>query len=186
MPLKEVEPLTRYIRGGVTALACKKPYPVFMDETAQLFDVISISEGLRGFQILIASDDYIQALHAKVPPDRQRQGVDPMPEILRITPRDKWEQAVAEGEFRSDDLATEGFIHCSTPEQLPWVAEKFYQGQAGLVVLRIDTEKLKSALKWEIPQDSSKPFPHVYGPINLEAVIQVIPLEEVLAGETGA
>ena len=42
-----------------------------------------------------------------------------MPEILRITPRDKWEQAVAEGEFRSDDLATEGFIHCSTPEQLP-------------------------------------------------------------------
>jgi uncharacterized protein (DUF952 family) len=66
-----------------------------------------------------------------------------MPEILRITPRGKWEQAVAEGEFCSDDLATEGFIHCSTSEQLPWVAEKFYKGQTGLVVLRIDTEKLR-------------------------------------------
>src|SRR5262249_40717403 len=58
VPLKEVEPLTGYIRGGVTALACKKNYPVFVDETAQLFDVISISAGLRGLQILLAPDDY--------------------------------------------------------------------------------------------------------------------------------
>jgi uncharacterized protein (DUF952 family) len=105
-----------------------------------------------------------------------------MPEILRITPRAKWEQAVAEGEYRSDDLATEGFIHCSTPEQLPWVAEKFYKGQAGLVVLRIDPEKLKPPLKWENPEDSSNPFPHIYGPINLDAVVEVVPLEEVLGG----
>jgi Cys-tRNA(Pro)/Cys-tRNA(Cys) deacylase len=47
VPLKEVEPLTGYVRGGVTALACKKPYPVYLDETAQLFDVISISAGMR-------------------------------------------------------------------------------------------------------------------------------------------
>lgn len=68
VPLKEVEPLTGYIRGGVTALACKKPYPVFLDETAQLFDVISISAGMRGLQVLIAPDDYIRVVKAKVVP----------------------------------------------------------------------------------------------------------------------
>jgi Cys-tRNA(Pro)/Cys-tRNA(Cys) deacylase len=68
VPLKEVEPLTGYIRGGVTALACKKPYPVFIDETAQLFDVISISAGVRGLQVFIAPDDYIRVVDAKVAP----------------------------------------------------------------------------------------------------------------------
>ncbi|MGO9914128.1 MAG: Cys-tRNA(Pro) deacylase [Isosphaeraceae bacterium] len=66
--LKEVEPLTGYIRGGVTALACKKDYPVFLDETAQLFDVISISAGVRGLQILLAPDDYIRVTEAKLAP----------------------------------------------------------------------------------------------------------------------
>ena len=68
VPLKDVEPLTGYIRGGVTALACKKPYPVFIDKTAQLFDVISISAGMRGLQILIDPDDYIRAVDARVAP----------------------------------------------------------------------------------------------------------------------
>ncbi len=49
-------------------MACKKPYPVFIDETAQLFDVISISAGQRGLQILIAPDDYIRAVDAKIAP----------------------------------------------------------------------------------------------------------------------
>jgi Cys-tRNA(Pro)/Cys-tRNA(Cys) deacylase len=66
VPLKEVEPLTGYIRGGVTVLACKKPYPVYVDETAELFDVISISAGMRGLQVLLAPDDYIRAVGAKV------------------------------------------------------------------------------------------------------------------------
>jgi Cys-tRNA(Pro)/Cys-tRNA(Cys) deacylase len=66
VPLKELEPLTGYIRGGVTALACRKPYPVHLDETAQLFDVISISAGMRGLQVLIAPDDYIRLVDAKV------------------------------------------------------------------------------------------------------------------------
>ena len=66
VPLKEVEPLTGYIRGGVTALACKRPSPVYVDETAQLFDVISISAGMRGLQVLIAPDDYIRVTNAKV------------------------------------------------------------------------------------------------------------------------
>lgn len=64
--LKEVQPLTGYIRGGVTALACKKDYPVFVDETVELFDVISVSAGLRGTQILIAPADYLRAVNATV------------------------------------------------------------------------------------------------------------------------
>ena len=62
--LKEVQPLTGYIRGGVTAFGCKKDYPVFVDETAILFDVIAVSAGVRGTQILLAPADYVQALHA--------------------------------------------------------------------------------------------------------------------------
>jgi Cys-tRNA(Pro)/Cys-tRNA(Cys) deacylase len=65
-PLKDLQSLTGYIRGGVTALAAKKDYPVFVDETAQLFDVISISAGMRGLQILLAPSDYLQATRGTV------------------------------------------------------------------------------------------------------------------------
>ena len=58
VPLKEVQNLTGYIRGGVTALACKREYPVYVDETIDLFDVISISAGARGTQILLSPADY--------------------------------------------------------------------------------------------------------------------------------
>lgn len=68
VPLKEVQPLTGYIRGGVTALAAKKNYPVFVDETVQLFDQISISAGVRGAQILIAPADYLRVTAAKIGP----------------------------------------------------------------------------------------------------------------------
>ncbi|HEX6084508.1 MAG TPA: Cys-tRNA(Pro) deacylase [Thermoanaerobaculia bacterium] len=66
--LKEVQPLTGYIRGGVTALAAKKAYPVFADETLELFDVISISSGMRGAQLLLSPADYIRATAAKLGP----------------------------------------------------------------------------------------------------------------------
>jgi Cys-tRNA(Pro)/Cys-tRNA(Cys) deacylase len=66
VPLKEVQPLTGYVRGGVTALAAKKNYPVFADETIELFDVISVSAGIRGAQLLLAPADYLRATGAKV------------------------------------------------------------------------------------------------------------------------
>lgn len=68
VPLKEVQPLTGYVRGGVTALACKKDYPVFADETIELFDVISVSAGVRGTQILFSPADYLRATRARVGP----------------------------------------------------------------------------------------------------------------------
>jgi len=61
VPVKELQSLTGYVRGGVTALAGKKDYPVYVDETIQLFDLISISAGVRGLQILLAPGDYLKA-----------------------------------------------------------------------------------------------------------------------------
>jgi Cys-tRNA(Pro)/Cys-tRNA(Cys) deacylase len=66
VPLREVQQLTGYIRGGVTALGGKRDYPVYVDETIQLFDVISISAGARGTQILISPADYLRVTHATV------------------------------------------------------------------------------------------------------------------------
>jgi Cys-tRNA(Pro)/Cys-tRNA(Cys) deacylase len=63
VPLKELQPLTGYIRGGVTALACKKDYPVYIDEFAQLYDRISVSAGMRGMQILLVPEDYRRAVN---------------------------------------------------------------------------------------------------------------------------
>ena len=60
-PVKELQALTGYIRGGVTALAAKRDFPVYVDETIELFDVVSISAGVRGLQILIAPADYLRA-----------------------------------------------------------------------------------------------------------------------------
>jgi len=68
VPVKELQALTGYIRGGVTALAGKKDYPVFADETIELFDLISISAGIRGMQILISPADYLKATNAMIAP----------------------------------------------------------------------------------------------------------------------
>ena len=71
VPLKEVQPLTGYIRGGVTALACKKAYPVYIDASAEQQDVISVSAGVRGTQILLKPGDYIKAVSATSAPIAQ-------------------------------------------------------------------------------------------------------------------
>lgn len=63
VPLKDVQPLTGYIRGGVTALGGKKEYPTYVDETAILFDRISVSAGMRGVQMLLQPDHYLGAVH---------------------------------------------------------------------------------------------------------------------------
>ena len=62
--LKDVEPLTGYIRGGVTVIAAKKSFPAYADETIELFDIISVSAGLRGLQLLLSPADYLRASEA--------------------------------------------------------------------------------------------------------------------------
>lgn len=64
--VKELQALTGYIRGGCTALAAKRDFPVFVDETIELFDVVSISAGMRGLQILLAPADYLRATNGRV------------------------------------------------------------------------------------------------------------------------
>jgi Cys-tRNA(Pro)/Cys-tRNA(Cys) deacylase len=65
VPLKDVQPLTGYIRGGVTVFGAKKPFPAFVDETAILFDKISVSAGTRGTQIILSPADYLRATGAQ-------------------------------------------------------------------------------------------------------------------------
>jgi len=104
--------------------------------------------------------------------------------ILHLTTNDAWLAAVKSGVYHADSLATEGFIHCSKPSQIVDVANTFYHGQKGLVLLVIDLSKLTSEFKWEPPAEpepsharASDLFPHVYGSINLEAVDEVLPFE---------
>ncbi len=66
VPVKELQALTGYVRGGVTALAAKRNFPVYVDETIELFDTISISAGIRGLQILITPADYLRATRGKI------------------------------------------------------------------------------------------------------------------------
>lgn len=102
--------------------------------------------------------------------------------IFHITPHTDWEAAQAKGEYIADSLRLEGFIHCSTLAQVMPVAEKYYQGQSGLVLLMIEPTLLSSDLKWEAPSGGTPPpgvpegdqFPHIYGPINLDAVVNVL------------
>ncbi|MGC9291130.1 MAG: Cys-tRNA(Pro) deacylase [Acidobacteriaceae bacterium] len=67
-PLDEVQPLTGYVRGGVTVFGSKKEFPVFVDSSIEKFDIISVSAGVRGLQILLAPQDYLRAARATVLP----------------------------------------------------------------------------------------------------------------------
>jgi len=105
--------------------------------------------------------------------------------IYHITSRSSWSVARQRGEYQAESLETEGFIHCSTSAQVLPVVEKFYKGQHGLLLLMIDPALLTSDLKWEPPSGGTPPpgvpegdlFPHIYGPINLDAVVKAVDLE---------
>ncbi len=104
--------------------------------------------------------------------------------IYHITSRQAWNKARERGDYRAESLETEGYIHCSTESQVLPVAQNFYKGQNDLYLLVIEPALLASDLKWEPPSDGTPPpgvpegdlFPHIYGPINLDAVVQVFDL----------
>ncbi len=95
--------------------------------------------------------------------------------ILHIASAGDWAAAQALGEYRLDTLETEGFIHCSTPQQVLGPANEFYRGRSDLVLLVIDPTQLQAKLIYEDSYQSGTAFPHIYGPLNLDAVINALP-----------
>ena len=93
--------------------------------------------------------------------------------IYHITTKNEWEAAETKGVYTAPSLETEGFIHCSEEQQVKDVLERYYSGSKDLVKLVIDPKKLKAELKYELAPSVHENFPHVYGPINLDAVIDV-------------
>jgi len=103
--------------------------------------------------------------------------------IYHITTPVEWTMAQERGSYVAPSLDNEGFIHCSTLEQVIPVANAFYRHEDKLILLCIDTDKLKAPLKWEAPAhpDGEPPanaddqqFPHIYGEINLDAVVNLV------------
>ena len=97
-----------------------------------------------------------------------------MDTILHITRRVDWETAVTTPPYRADSLTTEGFIHCSTAAQVLGPANEFYRGQTDLVLLVIDSGKAKAEIVYEDCYETGQQFPHIYGPLNLDAVVKVV------------
>jgi uncharacterized protein (DUF952 family) len=95
--------------------------------------------------------------------------------ILHITTRAQWEAARAAGRYTAPSLATEGFIHFSDPDQVARVAEARFSGVPGLVLLRVAPDRLHAPLKYERSDAGEERFPHLYGPLNLDAVVDVVP-----------
>lgn len=98
--------------------------------------------------------------------------------ILHITGQRDWQKALEEGAYLADTLAEQGFIHCCLDSQLEGVLREWFAGATDLVLLEIESDRLASPLKFESAPDGQEKFPHVYGPINLEAVVEVKPIQD--------
>jgi uncharacterized protein (DUF952 family) len=99
--------------------------------------------------------------------------------IVHIVKRSDWVVAVGRGTYAPASLRADGFIHCSTVAQVIETANRFYRGQDGLVVLCIDESRLKAELRFEAPagapgKASGELFPHLYGELNVDAVVRVV------------
>ena len=106
-----------------------------------------------------------------------------MPTIHHLTTPEAWNAAQTTGKYEPPSLAAEGFIHCTADEpQTLRVAQRLYPGQAGLIVLDLDTARLKAEIKRE-PSRTGEIYPHIYGPINLDAVTRTRPLTLDTAGQ---
>jgi uncharacterized protein (DUF952 family) len=98
--------------------------------------------------------------------------------IYHITSRISWAAAQKSGAYSADSLTGAGFIHCSKANQIVRVANIFFTNQHGLAILVINPLKLKSEVRWEVGTDKANElFPHIYGPLNVEAVMRVLDFE---------
>ena len=101
--------------------------------------------------------------------------------IYHIAEAADWEQARRDGQYamstRGRTLAEEGFIHAATAEQVPVVAAAYYQGVPDLLLLVIDPERVGPELRYEQVPGQPDPYPHIYGPLNLDAVLETRPFQ---------
>ena len=93
--------------------------------------------------------------------------------VLHITSRTDWDTALAAGSYAADSLATEGFIHCSTAQQVIATANRLFKGKTGLVLLCIETAKVKAEIRYENLEGGTNLFPHVYGALEIAAIVSV-------------
>ena len=96
--------------------------------------------------------------------------------IYHVITAGNWKAALAQGYYEADSLATEGFIHASNESQVKGVLERYYQNQTNLLLLHIDETKLTAELKYELAPSVNEEFPHVFGRLNIDAVINATPL----------
>ena len=99
-----------------------------------------------------------------------------MPIIYHVTTAAEWNAAQEKGFYEAPSLKTEGFIHCSEQHQVEGVLERYFENKTGLVKLVIDTSKLTSRYVQEWSPSIRDTFPHIYGPVNTDAVIDIIAL----------
>ncbi|HEV2685952.1 MAG TPA: DUF952 domain-containing protein [Actinomycetota bacterium] len=99
--------------------------------------------------------------------------------IFHLTTRAAWDEAARVGGYRADTLATEGFIHCSSGDQVADVANVRFRGQDDLVLLWIDPARVRAEIKYEEASDGSGVFPHIYGELNTDAVARVTDYAEI-------
>lgn len=101
--------------------------------------------------------------------------------ILHLTSQKDWLEAQEQGTYTAPSLDAQGFIHCSTEAQILRVANAFYREMPDPVVLWIDPERLNAPLRWESPNPNDpltgERFPHLYGPLNLDAVVRISELK---------
>lgn len=96
--------------------------------------------------------------------------------IYHITTATAWAEALRAGQYEAPSLQSEGFIHNCEENQVAAILERFYAGQQELVKLSVDTDKLSSPLVYEWSASLQDTFPHIYGPINLDAVLDAVAL----------
>lgn len=116
--------------------------------------------------------------------------------IFHVCTRAQADAALASGEYRAPSLESEGFIHLSQAHQVQGVVDRYYAGQSALVLLVVAPQRLHADLRWEPPAalrvaagapppDAAQLFPHVYGPINADAIVEVRDLVSFLASRAG-
>ncbi len=99
-----------------------------------------------------------------------------MPVIYNVTTGGDWEAARHKVFYEHPSLSAEGFIHCSQENQVAGVLDRYFTGQTNLVKLVIDTDRLTSHFVFDWSPSTQDTFPHIYGPINLDAVTDVVAL----------